>query len=235
MSDGHFRAADILMSGRFITFEGGEGAGKSTQIERLRRRLEADGLSVVVTREPGGSPKAEDIRQFLLQGKAKEHGTFAEALLFSAARLDHLRSTIRPALAKGTYVLSDRFADSTRAYQGALGQVDDRLIRLLERVVVEDTRPDLTLVLDVPADVGLARANRRRIDAGSTIDRFEAENQAFHEDLRQAFLKIAAAEPDRCVVIDASADPDAVEQQIWACVEDRLLSGSSLQAEAYAG
>jgi len=223
------------MSGRFITFEGGEGAGKSTQIERLRRRLEADGLSVVVTREPGGSPKAEDIRQFLLQGKAKEHGTFAEALLFSAARLDHLRSTIRPALAKGAYVLSDRFADSTRAYQGALGQVDDRLIRLLERVVVEDTRPDLTLVLDVPADVGLARANRRRIDAGSTIDRFEAENQAFHEDLRQAFLKIAAAEPDRCVVIDASADPDAVERQIWACVEDRLLSGSSLRAEAYAG
>lgn len=223
------------MSGRFITFEGGEGAGKSTQIERLRRRLEAEGLSVVVTREPGGSPKAEDIRQFLLQGKAKEHGTFAEALLFSAARLDHLRSTIRPALAKGTYVLSDRFADSTRAYQGALGQVDDRLIRLLERVVVEDTRPDLTLVLDVPADVGLARANRRRIDAGSTIDRFEAENQAFHEDLRRAFLKIAAAEPERCVVIDASANPDAVEQQIWACVEDRLLSGSSLRAEAYAG
>ena len=147
-----------MPEGRFITFEGGEGAGKSTQVERLRQRLEARGTMVVTTREPGGSPRAERIRQSLLSGEAKGFGPFAEALMFSAARMDHLDQTIRPALERGAFVLCDRFADSTRAYQGVLGAVDEALIEKLERAVVDETRPDLTFILDVPADIGLGRA-----------------------------------------------------------------------------
>jgi dTMP kinase len=210
------------MRGSFITFEGGEGAGKSTQIERIRSRLAAAGLDVLVTREPGGSPRAEEIRAFILSGKARALGSAAEALLFSAARLDHLDRTIRPALARGTHVLCDRFADSTRAYQGALGKVDDKLLASLERVVVSDTRPDLTFVLDLPADLGLERARRRREAKGERTDRFEAEDARFHESLREAFLRIAAADPRRCVVIDAARDPDAVERDIWTALQERL-------------
>ncbi|HVL71884.1 MAG TPA: dTMP kinase, partial [Beijerinckiaceae bacterium] len=151
-----------MAQGRFITFEGGEGAGKSTQIARLARRLTERGLDVVVTREPGGSERAERIRSTVLQGAAKALGPFAEALMFSAARRDHLDKTIRPALARGAVVLCDRFSDSTRAYQGADGGAEPGLIDALERVVVEETRPDLTLVLDLPAQEGLARAARRR-------------------------------------------------------------------------
>jgi dTMP kinase len=210
------------MPGRFITFEGGEGAGKSTQIERLRSRLAALGHPVALTREPGGSPKAERIRDILLSGRAKDLGPAAEALLFYAARLDHVDQVIRPSLDKGITVLSDRFSDSTRAYQGALGEVDPRILAALERVIVADTRPDLTLVLDVPAPVGLARAGLRRRRAGEGADRFEAEGETFHTALRHAFLDIAAADPDRCAVIDAGGDAASVEEAVWGIVRERL-------------
>ena len=210
-----------MPEGRFITFEGGEGAGKSTQVERLRQRLEARGIVVVATREPGGSLRAERIRESLLSGEAKRFGPFAEALMFSAARMDHLDQTIRPALDRGAFVLCDRFADSTRAYQGVLGAVDGALIEELERTVVGQTRPDLTFILDVPADVGLERALLRR--RGEGADRFEAEDRSFHDRLRQAFLAIAEREPKRCAVINATADMDTVEKEIWRIVEQRLL------------
>lgn len=211
------------MSGRFITFEGGEGAGKSTQIQRLLHHLQGAGIKTVTTREPGGSPKAERIRESVLSGAAKAFGPLAEAVMFSAARLDHLEQTIRPALSRGEFVLCDRFADSTRAYQGALGRIDAALIRALERAVVEDTRPDLTVVLDLPAEIGLARAAARRAGAGTRADRFEGENTAFHEALRQAFLDIARQEPERCVVIDANREPGLVDADIWRVVQERLL------------
>jgi dTMP kinase len=214
--------------GRFVTFEGGEGVGKSTQVERLRGRLGALGREVVVTREPGGSPRAEAIRASILAGRAKAYGPLAEAALFCAARADHLDRLIRPALARGAIVLCDRFADSTRAYQGALGSLDGGLIRALERVVVGDTRPDLTILLDAPAETGLDRARRRRGGAGA--DRFEAEEGAFHERLRRAFLDLAAAEPARFVVVDASRPPEAVEDAVWAAVEERLLGPAPQEA-----
>ena len=220
--------------GRFITFEGGEGAGKSTQIERLGRRLRATGFEIVTTREPGGAPRAEKIREALLSGRAKPYGPLAETLLFCAARAIHLEETIRPALARGAFVLSDRFADSTRAYQGTSGVVDERLLDALERVVLEDTRPDLTLILDLPADVGLARALQRRGQGAAGADRFEGEATAFHARLRDAFREIAAREPQRCILIDASPDPDRVEQAIWEATRERLL-GAVLPRMAGAG
>ena len=210
------------MRGCFITFEGGEGAGKSTQIERLRRRVEDLGHAVVVTREPGGSPRAERIRDTILSGRTKALGPGAEAILFYAARADHIETVIRPALERGTHVLCDRFADSTRAYQGVVGQVPARILRSLERVIVGDMAPDLTLVLDVPPEVGLARASRRREEKGEGIDRFESERPSFHESLRQAFRDIAAAHPERCVLVDAGRDPDAVEESIWSALRERL-------------
>jgi dTMP kinase len=212
------------MSGRFITFEGGEGAGKSTQIDRLARRLEARGVTVVVTREPGGSERAERIRGALLGGGAKALGRLAEALLFSAARLDHLESKIRPALDKGAFVLSDRFADSTRAYQGLDGGLEPAVIASLERIVVGATKPDFTFILDLPAEMGLARALARREARAEAADRFEAEEIAFHERLRQAFLAIGRQEPERCLVIDATRDAEQVEDQIWAAVEKRFAA-----------
>lgn len=210
------------MRGRFITFEGGEGAGKSTQIERLRHRLEGLGHRVLVTREPGGSPKAEKIRKVVLSGQAKSRGPWAEALLFSAARIDHLDQKIKPSLDKGIHVLCDRFADSTRAYQGARGGVSMNRLKRLERIVVGDTAPDLTFILDLPVETGLARARRRQEAKGEGADRFEAEDAAFHESLRHAFLTIAREEPLRCAVIDASRDQDAVEHDIWIAIRDRL-------------
>ncbi|GJD53418.1 Thymidylate kinase [Methylobacterium crusticola] len=222
--------------GLFITFEGGEGAGKSTQIARLAARLRAGplarpasregapagGREVVTTREPGGSPRAEQIRTALLAGAAKPYGPFAEALLFSAARLDHLETLIRPALARGAVVLCDRFSDSTRAYQGAAGGVDPETLAALERVVVGATRPHLTLVLDLPPEVGLARARARDRAGARGPDRFEAEALGFHQRLRAAYRAIAEAEPTRCAVIDAHGSPDAVAQAIRAAVAGRL-------------
>ena len=151
--------------GRFISFEGGEGSGKSTQIRTLADRLDAAKLRAIVTREPGGSPGAEAIRHVLMSGAAKPLGAEAEALLFAAARDDHVCTTIEPALTRGAWVICDRFLDSTRVYQGTLGHVDPKLIRALERVTVGDLKPDLTFILDVPADVGLARALKRRGEA----------------------------------------------------------------------
>ena len=203
----------------FITFEGGEGAGKSTQVARLAATLRArSGRGICVTREPGGSPRAEEIRAALLGGAAKPYGPFAEALLFCAARIDHLDRLIRPALDRGETVLCDRFIDSTRAYQGAAGGLDPAVVTALERVVVGPTRPDLTLILDLPPEAARARAVRR----GAGTDRFEAESLDFHTRLRDAFLAIARAEPERCAVIDAGRDPDSVEAAIHAAVASRL-------------
>jgi dTMP kinase len=208
------------MRGKFITFEGGEGTGKSTQAAVLARHLEGLGLGVTLTREPGGSPGAEIIRHVLLSGAAKPLGPEAEAMLFAAARDDHIHCTILPALNAGKWVICDRFIDSTRVYQGALGEVDQRFIRALERVSVGDLRPDLTLVLDVPVALGLKRAAGRR--GGAKPDRFEAEKVDFHEKLRQAYLGLAADKPERFVVIDARAPKKIVARQIWQAVSSRL-------------
>src|SRR3984957_16888164 len=185
----------LTMRGKFITFEGGEGTGKSTQAAMLALRLEALGLSVLLTREPGGSPGAEIIRHVLLSGAAKPLGPDAEAMLFAAAREDHVRCAIEPALAAGKWVVCDRFADSTRVYQGALGKVDLRLIKGLERVSIGDLVPDLTLILDTPVEVTMERSALRRGNAAA--DRFEGEGREFHVNLREAFRAPAEAEPDR--------------------------------------
>jgi dTMP kinase len=210
----------FAMRGKFITFEGGEGTGKSTQAAMLAHRLESLGLGVLLTREPGGSPGAEIIRHVLLSGAAKPLGPDAEAMLFAAAREDHVQCTILPALAAGKWVICDRFVDSTRVYQGELGHVDRRLLKGLERVSIGDLSPDLTLVLDVPVDVALERLALRRGDAAP--DRFEAEDATFHEKLRDAFLTLAAEEPERCVVIDASVPRMEVAKEIWDTVQARL-------------
>lgn len=208
------------MAGRFITLEGGEGAGKSTQAAALAKRLGALGIEAVLTREPGGSPGAEVVREILLSGAAKPLGPQAEALLFAAARRDHVDSLIAPALAAGKWVVCDRFINSTRVYQGVLGEAGQSFVRALERLTVGDMMPDLTLVLDLPAEVGLARAGARR--AGGTADRFEGEGLGFHQRLNAAFRDIAAQEPQRCAVIDAHREPAAVAADIWARVEERL-------------
>lgn len=207
-------------AGRFITFEGGEGTGKSTQAATLARRLESMGIGVLLTREPGGSPGAEIIRHVLLSGAAKPFGAEAEAMLFAAAREDHIKCTIKPALEAGKWVVCDRFADSTRVYQGAVGAVDPRLIKALERVSVGELKPDLTFILDVPVALGLKRAAGRR--RGSTPDRFEAERIDFHEKLRRAYLALAKAEPERCVVVDASVQKKDVAARIWKVVNARF-------------
>lgn len=208
-------------AGKFVTFEGGEGAGKSTQVRRLQERLAERGIEAVATREPGGTPHAEILREALLAGKAAAFGPLGEAILFCAARIDHLDHLIKPALARGAWVVCDRFIDSTRAYQGACGGVEPALIALLERVSLLGTMPDLTLVLDLPAEQGLERAKSR---GGADLpDRFEQEELAFHAKLRQAFLDIAAKEAKRCRVIDASADEDEVADAVWRAVEERFF------------
>ncbi|HEX7884745.1 MAG TPA: dTMP kinase [Phenylobacterium sp.] len=207
-----------MTGGRFITFEGGEGAGKSTQVQRLAARLRSAGREVVATREPGGSPGAESIRDLVLRGDADRWSATTETLLMYAARRDHIERVIRPSLERGAWVICDRFADSTRAYQGAAGGVDPGFITALETFVLEATRPHLTLMFDLPAEVGLARAHAR---AGAEM-RFESKGAAFHERLREGFRAIASAEPDRCAVIDATASMDQVEAAVWAAVESRL-------------
>jgi dTMP kinase len=206
----------------FITLEGGEGVGKSTQAHRLVERLRQVGVEAIATREPGGSPAAEMLRDLILSGRVKELGAKAEAILFSAARIDHIDRKIAPALAAGTWVVCDRFADSTRAYQGALGGLDPAFLRALECVALRDVQPDLTLLLDLPPEIGLARAAVRRIPGGES-DRFEGEPLAFHRALREAYLQIAAAEPQRCVVVDAARSEDEVAQAIWDTVAHRLI------------
>lgn len=210
------------MSGFFITFEGGEGTGKSTQIAALAESLRQAGHDVVTTREPGGSPRAEEIRGFLLAGKAKTHGAFAESLLFAAARIDHLRVLIEPALKRGAIVLCDRFADSTRVYQGAASGLDTGLIQALERVTLAGRNPDLTLILDCPVEKSLSRARARAGESGQ--DRFETETQAFHQHIRDGFLALATEEPDRCVVIDADRPAHDIAKDVLDIVHLRLAS-----------
>ncbi|WP_458761004.1 dTMP kinase [Afipia sp. TerB] len=212
------------VAGRFITFEGGEGAGKSTQISILADRLNGAEHRTITTREPGGSAGAEIVRHLVLSGMGKFLGADAEALLFAAARDDHVHQVIQPALQKGIWVLCDRFTDSTRVYQGKLGKVNPELIEAMERVTIGGLKPDLTLILDVPVAVGLRRAVLRRGKAAA--DRFEQEDIAFHERLRDAYHQIAAQEPQRCVLIDADADQDTVAARIWSAVQERLLTAS---------
>ncbi|MGH2340241.1 dTMP kinase [Segnochrobactraceae bacterium EtOH-i3] len=218
--------------GWFLTLEGGEGAGKSTQIARLARDLGAAGHLVVKTREPGGTPFAEDVRRVLLSGGARRLGVDAEAMLFAAARADHVQKIIRPALEAGQVVLCDRFLDSSRVYQGAAG-CNTGLLRALERVAIGTARPDLTLILDLPAAEGLARARRRAAAGGDTVpDRFEGEALAVHEARRAAFRALAAAEPERCVLIDASGSPEQVAAGIRAVIRQRLPTLGLAAAES---
>jgi len=212
--------------GRFISFEGGEGAGKSTQINRLSDHLRVEKLHTIVTREPGGSPGAEIIRHLVLSGMGKLLGPDAETLLFAAARDDHVRTVIQPALSQGTWVLCDRFFDSTRAYQGRLGHVPAGLLNAMQQVTIGDLKPDLTIILDVPVEVGLKRAATRR--GSNAPDRFESENVKFHQELRDAYREIAAAEPERCVLIDANTDPDTVAARVWAALRDRFFAAASV-------
>jgi dTMP kinase len=209
--------------GRFISFEGGEGSGKSTQIKILAERLAGVKLHAILTREPGGSPGAEIIRHLVLSGMGKLLGPDAETLLFAAARDDHARTVIEPALKRGVWVLSDRFSDSTRVYQGALGKVAPEILNAMQRVTIGDLKPDLTVILDVPVEVGLKRAAARRGSAAA--DRFESEDVKFNHQMREAYRQIAASEPERCVLIDATEEPAKVAANIWSALRDRFFAG----------
>lgn len=209
-----------MASGYFITFEGGEGAGKSTQISRFAKRLEALGHTVIVTREPGGSPGAEAVRHVLLSGAAEPFGAKTEAILFSAARADHVDTVIRPAVEAGKIVLCDRYMDSSRVYQGVTGNLAPGFMQELEAIAVDGMLPDLTLILDIDPRLGLTRANQRR--GNDEADRFEKETLAIHRARRDAFLAIAREEPERCVVVNASQDVEQTARGIWRAVEERL-------------
>jgi len=218
--------------GHFITFEGGEGAGKSTQIARLKTYLEDLGLSVVVTREPGGSPGAEKIRAMLLSGGAKDLGPRGEAMLFAAARADHVDTTIKPALERGDWVLCDRYADSTWVYQGEAG-VDREYLKLLETAAVAGVYPDLTILIDVPVEIGLGRvAERSRSDDSGGPDRFEGEELKIHQRRRDLCLELAETEAYRFAVIDGSKDPAEVEEAIRNAVRETFAGDLSLDVSA---
>lgn len=215
------------MLGRFITFEGGEGSGKSTQARLLAAELSRIGISTEITREPGGSPFAEALRAVILDPNMPQHSALSEALLFYSARADHLDNTVRPALNAGQWVICDRFIDSTRVYQGEAGGLPGEIIDVLNHMVVSPTFPDLTFVLDIPAELGLGRAHSRRVDKinpDTEADAYEKRDLAFHWKLREAFREIAAQEPERCVLIDATQEPEAVFAEVWRAVEARLLS-----------
>ncbi len=206
------------MTGKFITLEGGEGAGKSTQVKRLAAALEKKGIATLLTREPGGSPGAEEIRGLLVNGAPGRWDALTETLLVYAARADHVKRTIGPALLAGKWVICDRFTDSTYAYQGAGRGLARETIRRIDAVVLDDFRPDLTLMLDLEVETGLGRATAR----GAAESRFENFDRDFHARLRQAFLDIARRDPARCHVIDASQDQDAVEAAIWAAISRKF-------------
>ena len=206
-----------MKRGKFITFEGGEGVGKSTQAKRLAERIKRNDISVIVTREPGGTPVGEDVRGLILKDRPKDPVT--ELLLFAAARAEHMTSVIRPALDEGTWVISDRFIDSTRVYQGKLYGLEPEFISLLERYTVAPDFPDLTLILDLPANAGVERAQSR-----GTLSRYDAERIETHEILRKGFLEIATHEPRRCVLIDANLPVSSVETAVWQAVSAHLLA-----------
>jgi dTMP kinase len=224
-----------LSRGFFITFEGGEGAGKSTQIRLLANALRNEGRQVLVTREPGGSPGAEAVRHVLLSGAAEPLGPRAEALLFAAARSDHVEQVIRPAVEAGRVVLCDRFMDSSRVYQGVTGNLDIDFMRALERVTVNGMVPDLTIILDVDPGEGMRRASARR-EQGEAADRYEKEQLAIQEQRREAYLSIAEAEPERCIVVDAEAPEDVTAQVVLATVRAALSAiDAASAAEAVEG
>ena len=206
------------MRGRFLTLEGGEGAGKTTLIKTLKDWLSGQGIDVVVTREPGGTPGAEVLRDILLNGSTDRWSPVTEALLMYAARVDHVERLIEPALARGAWVISDRFSDSTRAYQGVAGGVSADRIQNIHAAALGGFYPDLTLILDLDPKVGLARTVAR----GEEATRFERFDTSFHDRLRQAFLDIAAEDPDRCQVLDALDAPDLVAEKAIAAIETRL-------------
>lgn len=223
----HRKTADSVQ-GLFITFEGGEGAGKSTQIGRLADYLRANGDDVLVTREPGGSPGAEAVRHVILSGAAEPFGPAMEALLFAAARNDHVEQVIRQALKAGRMVLCDRYIDSSRVYQGVTGNLDPDLMRAIERAAINGLMPDMTIILDLPAEVGLQRAHARR--GAGTADRFEKETIDLHRKRRDAYLAIATAEPGRCKVIAANRSADEIAADIAGLV-DRLKTSRGLNTK----
>ena len=206
------------MTGCFVTFEGGEGSGKSTNLGILAEALEKIGHTVVTTREPGGSKGAEQVRRLLVEGTADRWDAVTEALLHCAARRDHVTRLIRPALDRGDWVISDRFADSTMAYQGYGHGLGRKMIEKLHRYTIGDLKPNLTLILDLPVETGLSRAGTR----GGDETRYERMDGGFHQRLRDGFLDIAARESDRCIVIDAAQEIDSVQQAIRQAVADRL-------------
>ena len=206
--------------GRFITLEGGEGTGKSTQIRHLVERLQALGHQAIKSREPGGSEGAERIRSLILAAGQSRFDALTETLLFFAARNDHLEHVIRPELLKGTWVICDRFSDSTRVYQGCMGTISQATLDSLEALVIAETAPDLTLILDLPAELGLERAVARRGEIAA--DGFEAENIEFHQGLRQCYLDLAQRYPERCIVIDALGSETDVAERIWTVISDRF-------------
>jgi dTMP kinase len=210
--------------GKFISFEGGEGAGKSTQLARLADRLAASGLSVLRTREPGGTEGADAIRELLVTGPADRWDPVSEVLLHYAARRDHVERVIKPALARGDWVLSDRFADSTMAYQGYGSGLDRGLIETVHRLTLGDFHADMTVVMDFDPASGLARARARDPDPS----RYEGFDLAFHQRLRGGFLEIAQAEPGRCVVVDAAGSIDEVADAIWQAAKQRLDDENAL-------
>jgi dTMP kinase len=219
--------------GKFISFEGGDASGKTTQVLRLADRLRLRGIDVVVTREPGGSPGAEAIRHVLLSGFAKQLGPETETMLFAAARDDHVNVLVRPALESGAWVISDRFVDSTRVYQGIVGGVDMKLIRAIERLTIGNLLPDLTILLDVPPETSKERAAVRATRA----DRFESESDETKQWIREAFLRFAQSEPDRWAVVDAGKGktPDSVAMAVWMTVSQRLMRPQAAMAPRAAG
>jgi dTMP kinase len=213
-----------MPSGRFITFEGGEGSGKSTQARLLAEALRTKGVEGVLTREPGGSPFAEQVRSLILDPETAPHSPLSEALLFYAARADHLDRVIRPALVAGRWVISDRFSDSTRVYQVEAGGLPLDVFKAFELIVVKLTYPDLTFILDVPPEVGLGRATTRRLaQALSGEDAYEKRDVTYHARLRDGFLAVAKAEPRRCHVIDATAPEEVIAAEVLLQVERRLM------------
>ncbi len=209
------------MTGYFITFEGGEGAGKSTQMAMLAASLSASGHDVVMTREPGGSPGAEAVRHVILSGLAEPYGPVLEAILFATSRNDHVEQVIRPAVAAGKIVISDRFADSSRVYQGMSGALDYDFVEQLQQLAIDGMVPDLTIIMDIDPTLGLKRAAIRR---AGPADRFEKETVAMHQKRREGFLTIAEREPNRCVVIDATQDQAKIASDILALVNLRLAN-----------
>ena len=209
---------------RFITFEGGEGVGKSTPVKRLLANLADAAIDAVRTREPGGTPKAEAVRSFILQGRSESWGAGGEAVLFAAARLNHVNELIAPNLQAGRWVISDRFHDSTRAYQGLTGGVNDKLIDALETLALDGHAPDLTILLDMDPETAFQRVAQRALEDNlvATGDRFEKEDIEWHKRLRDGFLAIARANPERCVVISADQSEDQLEAAIWAVVSARF-------------